>query len=1526
MESPNKITYKNIVKILDERFKKKNILYEHLHMSYNDYLKKIIYILENTNWIFERNKVDNVIYTYYFKFTNVMIRPPMLNNKLLYPNDAILNNRSYMLKLIGSVTQYQSSYDLLEKKMLNTVETGGEVKNMEIMQIPVMIGSKGCSSVVQKLINSNECPYDTGGYFIIKGKEKIIIPKERKIENKTLIYKKKEGSGQNVFEIYQAEINSKAPTSLVQSIKIKLKKNMDLMFNVPIFHEISVFILLRALGLETDYEIVHYIMQNDNDYEMLNILKVSIENSKKESYTLITNKETAINYLINRVKVKQNYSDEENAGIVYLERKEFLKFVLMGAFMPHIDNNKYDNPLRVKALFICNMINKLLRCYLGRIQIDDRDLFINKRVELPGDILYEETMKAVKKILHEINKVFTKRTQGSHINPPNIINQWKEQTVGTALINLLSKGENSEKTKTGISQPLPRVTRMQSITFLRRIDSPSVEDSTKITGPRHYNASQIGFIDSIESPEHENIGLVKHLACLATISIENKLNTKTIYDFLIEHKNFKHINNLSMDAFNNTKIFLNGEWLGITENPIKIYENLKTLKTNEIITRDCGISFDIQQNEIKVHTESGRLIREIFKVKNNELIITNKMIEDILTAKVDTNINKWELLKMQHPEAIDTIDSDEQFFSLISQTQDELIQMYNNGLQNYKDSEAIVINRYDNSLILNYTHCEIHPVILMGMMSSSVYFANHNQGPRNIYQFAQGKQALGIPTANYRNRMDITHILYHTQNPLIQSITAKYSGRNILPCGENAIVIQACYTGMNIEDSNIMNQSSIDRGLFRSSEFKIFESKIDKNQTTGEDGDFKKPSQETQTSKLSMNYEKLNENGYAPVGTELVNNDVIICKITPYKDNEKKNIYYKNTTEIYKGLESALVDKVITDITNAEDYKMIKVKLNIEKIPRVGDKFCCYTDEHEVLTFNGWKNVKDITMTDKIACLENNDTLIYNYPTHIYKYDIEDELYEIDGNISFQVTKNHRMYIKDKNKTNYEIKTAEEIYNTPVYYKTNIEKYNFEKCEYFEYDEMNNQKYFIVNENLKININNWCVIYGIWSVCGKIYNNKLYFNTNKSSINKLIKNIFSDFISNEKKIEIIDESIKKYLLNKKDNEMPLWTKYLNTLQCKLLIYGIIASSVFIVKTKYDKKSLLFNGNKEIINFNDFGTKEKIIFRTTLKNLANELQQLCFHAGYVSFIEKNINDEKWIIHTITINDKPKEILMENGKYIPFKGNVYCCTVPNDGIIYTRRNGRVCWGCNSMHGQKSTVGLTLSSSDMPFTESGLVPDIIINPHAIPRRMTTGHIMEQKFSKLAVLKGMRFDGTPFQDINYEEISKELENFGFDKSGREIMYDGFSGRKMNVEIYIGPIYYQRLRHLVSNKVHAIALGPTTLMTRQPTGGRSKDGGLRIGEMERDALISHGLSLFLKERLVDCSDIYESYVCDICGLFAKRIVLVNSDSNPSANDKYECVNCRNTTKISKIIVPYAFKLLCNELMAMCIAPRIKCN
>jgi DNA-directed RNA polymerase II subunit RPB2 len=232
-----------------------------------------------------------------------------------------------------------------------------------------------------------------------------------------------------------------------------------------------------------------------------------------------------------------------------------------------------------------------------------------------------------------------------------------------------------------------------------------------------------------------------------------------------------------------------------------------------------------------------------------------------------------------------------------------------------------------------------------------------------------------------------------------------------------------------------------------------------------------------------------------------------------------------------------------------------------------------------------------------------------------------------------------------------------------------------------------------------------------------------------------------------------------------------------------------------------------------------------------------------------------------------------------------------------------------------GQKGTVGITLPHEDMPFTQEGIVPDIIINPHAIPSRMTVAQLIECVTGKCAALNGNIRDATSFASNNPDAICEELHKCGYDKRGREVMYSGITGEQLDAEIFIGPTYYQRLKHMVADKIHSRATGPVQLLTRQPVEGRSKEGGLRFGEMERDCIISHGAARFLKERLMDVSDAYTTCVCRTCGFMAIR----NEQKNIMV-----CKGCKTSTGVEEVQLPYACKLLFQELMSINIAPRIK--
>lgn len=1646
-EDINNLTTDDIFRLMDLYFYRKNYMYRHLYDSYNKFIEEDVKnYLEHGDHIFNEKITKTTVYKQKFKYNNIHVIGPKMQNdtEIMFPSDARHHNLTYSIKLLADIIQIQEIIDIASGNKIEHVIGTKEI-DYPVAYIPLMLRSKFCSLNTYKENNSNECEYDPGGYFIVNGSEKVIISQDRMVENKPLVFIKKDSGTMS----YIVQVNSKSYKSngMTQILNIKMKKDGTMTIRVPIFNEINVFTIFRALGIESDKDIIDLIVYDENDIYMIDLIRITLELCKNERGENIQTQEAAIDYLVNKLRVIKIYT-ETDKNIKLYQKKNHLMSLLKMSLLPHIEGG-----LKEKGFFLGYMINRLMRVYLGRLRVDDRDSYINKRVDLPGDLMNELFKQQYKKMLSECGKYFVNRNERDD-KPINVINQIKPNMIEQGLKAALLTG--SWIRRKGVAQMLQRFTFLQYIAFLRRIDSPGGDTSSnKLTSPRQLHPSSIGFlcltgdtnilmadktvklikdikngdqiisiypetfietptkvknwfcklgtnlleittinhnvikctsdhkllveinnkyvmieaekieinnklitrnsrdngfiIESIkkindelvydfetdneshcfianniishncvvETPEHTKVGLTKHLSLIGSITIMSIDEYLLIKNILI--KRIINLRDVPINKLNSSfKVFLNGEWLGITNDPYTLVKEMYEFKSNGTIDqKNVSIVPIYKDNEIRIYCDSGRLYRPMIHVENNIISLQKEHIKSISLNKADkTNkITDWDEFLIKYPNVIEYIDMELQPYIILSHNIAKIEEERQRMMSSIDKVKNVISdetnNRYNDLYFIKYNNCEFHSSLLLGEISTNVPFANHNAGPRNIFQYAQGRQAMGLYATNYRKRMDISYILYNPQKPLVTTRTAKYVGTEILPSGENVMVAIACYTGYNQEDSLIFNKTSVERGIFRSMTLKKYISTIQKNQSTAQDDVFMKPDPTKVIGMRHGSYEKLNDKGYVTEETTIVNGDIILGKVTPIQDSgNNNNKQFKDSSEIYRSTAPGVVDRVYIGIQNQDGHETRKILVRSDRTPHIGDKFCCYTEDHQILTTDGWISINKLTINHKVASLVNKGTTLkYTNPIKIFKYNIKDNLYVIDNShIKLKVTKNHRMYVARPN-CPYKIETTEKIKGMCVIYKKNVKKYNIisvTPTSYIIYD----------NKNIYMSIS-----YDIWlQFYGYVFGH-------------ILLNEYNDFIITNNKIQLLLSSI---VLNNNINiskdKNNIWT-----ITDKCFIEQIMP---FVLNGKFPNWVwTLSMSNCIILLTNLLLNVENKTFITKNVNFADDLQRLCLHAGCAANIYYSTNN----IYTvkvlninsceITINKQNQYHLIKNintglpsDKYEYYDGDVYCCDVGGDGIIYIRHSGLPLWCGNSRHGQKGTCGILLNGIDMPFNKFGVRPDIIVNANAIPSRMTIGQLIECLVGKIGALDGFDIDGTPFENYDIDKIEQQLTSLGYDSKGYEELYNGMTGEKLKVMIFFGPTYYQRLKHMVEDKIHARSRGTRALLTRQPPEGRSRDGGLRLGEMERDAIIAHGLAKFLNEKMMYNSDAYTIHVCDICGVFAQRKKREKYKLYTQSTDEYTCIYCNNNNKISKILIPYAFKLLIQELMAMCIVPRIRTN
>ena len=754
--------------------------------------------------------------------------------------------------------------------------------------LPIMLNSNKCrlhtaSDTVKK--QKGEDPLDEGGYFIINGSERVLVTQEDLAPNRILIEKfkfKKIKTKTSQAKVFSVKRGFRAPVTLERS------KDGNLRVSFPsVSRKISLTILLRALGMVKDGEITRRITSSPKVKEkLLTVLRA------EESQSIRT-KEMAFDFIGKRVAVGQTPE----------YRITRTNQVLDKYLLPHLGNEESDR--RKKAYFLCQMAQKVLELEVGQRGSDDKDHYANKRLNLAGDLILVLFRNAFRTLIRDIKYQIDRRPPNKSIESI-LSNAVRADVISERLRHALATG-NWVGGKAGVSQLLDRTNYMSSLSHLRRVVSPLGRSQPHFEA-RDLHPTHWGKICPSETPEGPNCGLVKNLALQAYISteIDEELVRKEIEEFGVDPK----IMDMQKDS---VRIYFNGTLFGTHQDGRILAEKIRKERKLRNIDLEVNVAYYEKTNEVQINADKGRVRRPLIILNEGRPVLNQNDLNKIKSGEM-----LWKDLTRKG--IIEYLDTEEEENCLIALSMDEIRP--------------------------EHTHLEISPASILGICASLIPFPEHNRSDRNVYESGMAKQSLGVYAANFRLRMDTrAHLLHYPQKPLVKTHGMEIIKFNQRPAGQNFIIAILAYKGYNMEDSLILNKSSVDRGLARSSSFRAYMSE-ERQYPGGQEDVFEIPRSEVRGYKDPHQYVHLADDGVVEPESKIDGRagDVIIGRTSPPRFSEEK-------TEINMGAEQrretstsmrfgefGTVDSVIFS-ENADGHRLVKVRSRTLRIPELGDKF-----------------------------------------------------------------------------------------------------------------------------------------------------------------------------------------------------------------------------------------------------------------------------------------------------------------------------------------------------------------------------------------------------------------------------------------------------------------------------------------------------------------------------------------------------------------------------------------------------------
>ena len=1051
--------------ILDKYFKTFSYPFTHHQInSYDQFISKDIpAIIKSENPILilqepigTHNKKD--IYAYQIEIfiggvegDRFYIGTPTLSLKnseevrILFPNEARLRNLSYACNVevdifvrVTFTTMNPSGGNPTKTVVLLDpgLEKYSYLSRVNLFKIPLMLHSRYCLLHDKPnlfLKEVGECPYDYGGYFIVDGSEKVLITRQEAAFN-TLYITKQENNPDT--EIY-ASIQCLNPvTRQTKRIAFALdRRTSTILVTIPMVRkEIPLFVLFRAFGVQSDNDILRFILPDENSVET-KLLEPYLHETLLEADPFM-DQYSAIQYI---KLLTKGFSEAHVYDILY------------NSVFIHCENKPSN-----KVYFLGECVRKILRVKANVDMQTDKDDIRNQRCLTSGfliKLLFQNAYsKWVRKMKLSLDKEY--KYNKANYSKENFLNLFLPGNLSTLFeLNFITeqissgfkgKWSTGPQDATGVLQPLSRLSYLDFLSHCRRVNL-DFDTGLALQGPRRLHTTQYGYFCTSETPGGSSIGITKNLSNFTSISLA--MEPKPFIDWLTKKMNLIAINDLTPKMMIiGVPVYVNSGIIGyFMDSPFELLKVCKLMKYTGCLPCYSSMGFNIRERKLFFYFDEGRPVRPLIHISDGtypyEKIKSMKSWNELVkgTYKKTVNFNITSSVFTDPLELRESVSFEDYIKELVPYA----------GVVEYVDpyeSNESYISMYPEQVKIETTHVELHPSTMFGLLTSMIPFPNHNQSPRNQLSCSQSKQGVSMYSTNYKNRFDNqTHILSYGEAPLVRTLYYDYVADGKIGYGHNIILAIGAFTGYNQEDGIVFNADSFQRGMFRNMTFRSYEAFEEDDDKAGSKTRIANPENIPAwlALKPGLDYKKLDERGIIRVGERVDETTVLVGRyvqtgMTNFKDDSV-------TAQVWT---SGVVEDVVVTLSN-KGLALVKIRVIQDRVPELGDKFCL-TDDHDVLTKNrGWISIKDVSLDDEVAQLnKENGMMEYIKPKEKFIFDCNDEeLYEVESQgLSLKTTMNHRMWIKeDKKDKEFKLLFAKDIINKDVWYQGINEEYFVKK-------------------------------------------------------------------------------------------------------------------------------------------------------------------------------------------------------------------------------------------------------------------------------------------------------------------------------------------------------------------------------------------------------------------------------------------------------------------------------------------------